>query len=104
MAKILAHRADIMSGLTVVNERVAGMPLEPRAATAEFDPTSWASYHAHLRVAERKRAAHTGSRSALGVDRGRVRVVTYDVGGAFGLKTPVYPLNTPHCSSSRRGW
>jgi carbon-monoxide dehydrogenase large subunit len=88
VAKILAAARHHVR-LTVVNQRVAGMPLEPRAATAEFDPTS--GRYTLTCGSQSANVLRAQVASALGVDRGKVRVVTHDVGGAFGLKTPVYP-------------
>jgi carbon-monoxide dehydrogenase large subunit len=80
-----AHRVRIR----VVNQRVAGVPLEPRGATAAFDPASG------------RFTLHVGSQGVgplraqlaaiLGVEPRAIRVRTDDVGGGFGLKTPVYP-------------
>jgi aerobic carbon-monoxide dehydrogenase large subunit len=88
VARILAeapHRVRVEA----VNQRLAGAPLEPRAATAEFDAET------------RRYILHCGSQGAtalrnqlaaiLGVEAAAIRVVTEDVGGAFGLKTPPYP-------------
>jgi carbon-monoxide dehydrogenase large subunit len=88
VARILGdapHRIRIR----VVNQRVAGVPLEPRGATASFDPASG------------RYTLHVGSQGAgplklqlaaiMGVEPRLIRVLTDDVGGGFGLKTPVYP-------------
>jgi carbon-monoxide dehydrogenase large subunit len=75
--------------LTLLNQRVAGVPLEPRGATALFDE------------ADGRYTLHVGSQgagplraqiaAAMKVDPGKLRVITGDVGGSFGLKTPGYP-------------
>src|SRR5688500_4764382 len=88
VARILGeapHRIRIK----VVNQRVAGVPLEPRGATASFDPASG------------RDTLHVGSQgvgplkaqfvASMNVEPRSIRVLTDDVGGGFGLKTPVYP-------------
>ncbi len=68
--------------------RVAGAPLEPRAALGAFDPatgryTLWAGSGGAVR--------HKGELAAvLGIDPHRLRVVCGDVGGNFGLRNRVY--------------
>ena len=76
--------------LDIRNNRVIVSALEPRAAIAEYDP------------AEDKWTIRLGSQGAFGlrnlladdilkVDRARVRVLTGNVGGSFGMKAFVYP-------------
>ena len=88
VARLLAeapHRVRV----TAVNQRLAGVPLEPRAATAAFDPaTGRYTLHAGSQGAGALRAQLA---QVMGVEPGKIRVLTEDVGGAFGLKTPAYP-------------
>jgi carbon-monoxide dehydrogenase large subunit len=82
-------RADLFDGCevvvsrTIVNRRVAPAPLETRAAAAVWGEdgrlTTWIP----------NQGAQTTRRSVaamLGIDPGKVRVITPDVGGAFGAK------------------
>src|SRR6266702_4966748 len=82
-------RADLFDGCevvltrTVVNQRVAPAPLETRAAAAMWGDdgrlTTWIP----------NQGAQTTRRlvaAMLGLDPGQVRVITPDVGGAFGAK------------------
>jgi carbon-monoxide dehydrogenase large subunit len=67
--------------------RTAAAPLEPRGIVADWDGdtlTVWAS----TQIPSVLRSALAAS---LGLDEPRVRVVTPDVGGGFGLKTHVFP-------------
>lgn len=69
--------------------RVIGGYMEPRATTARFDAatgqlTLWTSTQWVYGVRDRIAAV-------LGLDKGAVRVVAPDVGGAFGAKGQVYP-------------
>ncbi|MDQ3560706.1 MAG: molybdopterin-dependent oxidoreductase, partial [Pseudomonadota bacterium] len=85
---ILAEAAHRIS-FTAVNQRLAGAPLEPRGATAAFDA---ATGRYSLRCGSQGAGALRGQvASAMGVEAGLIRVLTDDVGGGFGLKTPGYP-------------
>jgi carbon-monoxide dehydrogenase large subunit len=71
------------------NQRVAGVPIEPRGVVAEYEPwarrlTVWASTQVPHSV--RRRLA-----SFLGLAQSAVRVVAPEVGGGFGAKLSVYP-------------
>jgi aerobic carbon-monoxide dehydrogenase large subunit len=69
--------------------RVAAAPLEPRAAVGEYDRRS-GRYTLHTGI----QAPH-GTRTLLAdvfkVPQSRVRVVTGDVGGSFGMRSGLYP-------------
>jgi carbon-monoxide dehydrogenase large subunit len=81
--------ADRVVSLRVAQRRLAGVPLEPRAALAVFDPsteelTLWVSCQAPFRI--RAEVARL-----LGLPESRVRVIAPDVGGGFGVKSGPYP-------------
>jgi len=80
-----AHRVRI----EVVNQRIAGVPLEPRGATAAFDPAS-GRYTLHV-GSQGVGPLRAQLAAILGVEPQSIRVRTDDVGGGFGLKTPAYP-------------
>ena len=63
--------------------------MEPRGATASYDPAD-ESYFLRC-CSQSARALRDGLAPILGVPNPRLRVVTEDVGGAFGLKTGPYP-------------
>ena len=70
-------------------ERGHGQPLEPRGVIARWDAvedalTIWTSTQVPHRVRD-------GVATALGLSARQVRVITPDVGGAFGLKAVLYP-------------
>jgi len=74
--------------LTVHQNLVAGVPLEPRGALAAWDTateelTLWTSTQNPFRV-------RTEIARMLGLDEARVRVVAPDVGGGFGVKGGPY--------------
>jgi carbon-monoxide dehydrogenase large subunit len=80
-----AHRVRIKED----NQRLAGVPLEPRGATGEFDPET-GRYTLHAGT-QGTLPLRNPLAAVMGVDPKSVRVLTDDVGGGFGLKTPVYP-------------
>ncbi len=79
-----AHRVT----LTVEQQRLAGVPMEPRGMLARWDEatgelTMWTSTQAPFRIrAELARM--------LGLGEARVRVIAPDVGGGFGVKGGPY--------------
>ncbi|MGH1492920.1 MAG: xanthine dehydrogenase family protein molybdopterin-binding subunit, partial [Acidimicrobiales bacterium] len=79
--------------LSLHNQRVNGSPIEPRSALASFAPDS-GRYELYAPSQGVHRFQHALAK-ALGVKPAAVRVVTPDVGGAFGLRIPCsneYPL------------
>jgi carbon-monoxide dehydrogenase large subunit len=73
----------------VVQQRIMVHSMEPRGATASYDRASECYF---LRCCSQSaRALRDGLAPILGVPNERLRVVTEDVGGAFGLKTGPYP-------------
>jgi carbon-monoxide dehydrogenase large subunit len=74
--------------VTVQQNLVAGVPMEPRGALAAWDDTTgeltlWTSTQAPFRI--RSEVARM-----LGLDEARVRVIAPDVGGGFGVKGGPY--------------
>ena len=68
--------------------RVAGAPLEPRAALGAFDAGTG---RYTLRAGSGGAVRHKGELAAvLGIDSDRLRVVCNDVGGNFGVRNRVY--------------
>jgi carbon-monoxide dehydrogenase large subunit len=75
--------------------RVTGLPMEGRAILAQWRPGARElTVHASTQVPHlvRKQLAES-----LRLDEGDVRVITADVGGAFGLKLGVYPEDVLAC-------
>src|SRR5580693_9242771 len=68
--------------------RVTGVPLEPRAAVAQYDAESGRlTLHAGSGGAVRQKRELAG---VLGIDPERLRVLSYDVGGNFGTRNRVF--------------
>jgi carbon-monoxide dehydrogenase large subunit len=80
-----AHVARV----SVVNQRLVVASMEPRGATARYDAAT-DSYT--LRSCSQGAGPQRDQIvAATGIPRERLRVITEDVGGAFGMKTAVYP-------------
>ncbi|MBR9763395.1 MAG: xanthine dehydrogenase family protein molybdopterin-binding subunit [Rhodobacteraceae bacterium] len=75
--------------LELNNQRLAGSPMEPRAATASFDPES--GRYTLYAGSQGTMFLRKGFADALGVGMDKVHVISKDVGGGFGLKVYVYP-------------
>ncbi|MGH6922795.1 MAG: xanthine dehydrogenase family protein molybdopterin-binding subunit [Propylenella sp.] len=82
------------------NQRLAGAPLEPRGATAEFDPAS-GRYTLYCGT-QGTLPLRAPLAAVMRVDQKAIRIITDDVGGGFGLKTPVYPEYPPLMVAAKR--
>lgn len=82
-------RAAHVIRLSAHNQRISAIPMETRAAIGEYDAaTGIYTLHAPSQGVHRHKLALT---AVFGVPDDRVRVVTPDVGGGFGQRTPCYP-------------
>ncbi|HEV3183668.1 MAG TPA: xanthine dehydrogenase family protein molybdopterin-binding subunit [Xanthobacteraceae bacterium] len=81
--------APHVARVTVVNQRLVVASMETRGANGSYDPATGSYF---LRACSQSAGTvRNQTAAALGVANDKVRVVTEDVGGAFGMKTPVYP-------------
>ena len=80
--------ADHIVEMDIHIGRVTGVPIEPRAALGQYDPASgrYTLYAGSGGPVRQKVELAT----VFGVDPGRVRVVSYDVGGNFGVRNRVF--------------
>jgi CO/xanthine dehydrogenase Mo-binding subunit len=75
--------------LEIPSNRIVVCPMEPRSAIAEYDA---ANAHWTLRVGcQGVFGPRNGLANFLGAERDKVRVLTGNVGGSFGMKSQVYP-------------
>ncbi len=82
-------RAAHVTRLTVVNQRVVVCAMEPRAAIGVYDAAADRyTLYAGTQGATALRDVLSG---ITRLPKERLRVVTGDVGGGFGMKTPPYP-------------
>ena len=93
-------RAAHITRLDITNNRLVIAPMETRGVIAEYEPrdgryTLWTPSQGvrHL-LAPLARS--------LGVAQSRIRVITDDVGGAFGIKIPPYPEHVLVAWAARR--
>ena len=82
-------RAHKIVRLNSHNHRVSGAPMEPRCTIAEYDAAS-GNYTIHS-VSQGVHRIKFTLAACLGVPPDRVRVITGDVGGGFGVRSSVYP-------------
>ena len=88
VADIIA-KAPHVAKVRVTNQRMVVAAMETRGATGVYDKaTDSYTLHACSQSADALRAQVA---PAMGVPNDKMRVITEDVGGAFGMKTPVYP-------------
>lgn len=90
-----AHRVTV----DLRNARHGAIPMEGRACVARYDPGPglfelWTTTQIpHL--------IRAGLSDALGVAESRIRVISPDVGGGFGVKAQLYPEEVACCLASR---
>jgi carbon-monoxide dehydrogenase large subunit len=82
-------KADHVVSVEVFNQRISAVSMEPRAATGSYDASS------------DRYTLHTGTQGVAGIraqvamclkiDMPKLRVLTDDVGGGFGMKASTYP-------------
>jgi carbon-monoxide dehydrogenase large subunit len=82
-------KAKHVTRLETSNQRMIVASIEPRAAIGEFDPSAdkWTLYSPSQGVHGLK----TTLMDILGAPADKVRVITGQVGGSFGMKAAVYP-------------
>jgi carbon-monoxide dehydrogenase large subunit len=88
IAQIFAS-AHKVARVRTTNQPINGAPMEPRGATARYDAKA---DRYHLRCCSQGATTLRDQLAAvMGLQREQLDVTTEDVGGAFGLKTSVYP-------------
>jgi carbon-monoxide dehydrogenase large subunit len=82
-------KAKHVTRLETSNQRMIVAPMEPRAAIGEFDAAAgkWTLYSTSQGV----HAMKTTLMDILGAPADKVRVITGQIGGSFGMKSAVYP-------------
>jgi carbon-monoxide dehydrogenase large subunit len=80
-----AHVARV----SLSNQRIVVASMETRGGTARFDSTS--GVYTLRTCSQGVGAIRDGLAALMKIERDKIRVLTEDVGGAFGLKTAVYP-------------
>ena len=94
-------RAHHVTKLSLTNNRLTAVTMEPRGCLGEYDPGTrrWTLYSSTQNVhGVRQILAH----QILHVPESRIRVVARDVGGGFGMKGNVYPEEAVVLWAARR--
>jgi carbon-monoxide dehydrogenase large subunit len=81
--------APHVTRLDFVVSRVAVAPMEPRAAVGEYDRRT-ERYTLHTGI-QGPHGTRTLLAATLGVEQNRIRVISADVGGSFGMRSGLYP-------------
>jgi aerobic carbon-monoxide dehydrogenase large subunit len=81
--------AAYVARITAINQRIVVAPLEPRAALAVYDALE--DRYTLTCGSQSVFVLHNHLCRTLGVAADRLRVVSGDVGGAFGMRTAPYP-------------
>lgn len=81
-----AHRVVRLASL---NQRVSGAPMEPRVAIADYDKAQ--NRYTIYSVSQGVHRIKFAVSGCLGIAPDRIRVVTGDVGGGFGVRSSAYP-------------
>ena len=85
----IIRSARHVARVTVIHQRLVVASMEPRGATASYDAAT-ESYFLRC-CSQGARTLRDSLAQIMGIPPARMRVVTEDVGGAFGLKTGPYP-------------
>ena len=99
LAADLFDGCEVVVSRAIVNQRVAPAPMETRAAVATWGPDGRLTAWIPNQGAQGTRAALAGM---LGMDQAGIRIITPDVGGAFGAKFGADPEHAVVCWVARR--
>jgi carbon-monoxide dehydrogenase large subunit len=83
--------AKFVARIAVMSQRMTTNAMEPRGATASYDAGN--DVYTMRTCSQGTTAMRENIMAIMGFSKDRVRVITEDVGGAFGLKTGPYPEN-----------
>ena len=99
LAADLFDGCEVVVSRTIVNQRVAPAPMEVRAAAAAWGPDGRLTAWIPNQGAQGTKGALAGM---LGIDPAQLRIITPDVGGAFGAKFGADPEHTVVCWVARQ--
>jgi aerobic carbon-monoxide dehydrogenase large subunit len=80
--------APLKSRLTVRSQRLVGNPIEPRAFLAQFDAAS--GVYSVYTPSQGMNGMRGFLAAATGLPPERIRVITHDIGGSFGIRSFSY--------------
>ena len=85
----IESKADIISKVDLINNRIVVNPIEPRSSTSDYNKEKDSfTVYVESQGAHAMRERLAGS---LGVEEKKIKVITNDVGGGFGLKMMCFP-------------
>ena len=93
-------RAAHVTRLDITNNRLVIAPMETRGVIAEYEPRD--GRYTVRTPSQGVRHLLAPLARSLGVPESRIRVITDDVGGAFGIKIPPYPEHVLVAWAARR--
>ena len=94
-------RADHIARVSLINQRLVPVTMEPRGSIAEFDKVS-GRITLHTSCQNPAGLQKTLAEAILKQPMDRVRVRVYDVGGGFGMKTMLYPEDAVCAYAARK--
>ena len=99
LAADLFDGCEVVLSRTIANQRVAPAPMETRAGAAVWGPGGKLTAWIPNQGAQGTRAALAGM---LGIEQADLRIITPDVGGAFGAKFGADPEHAVICWVARQ--
>jgi aerobic carbon-monoxide dehydrogenase large subunit len=90
--------ADVVMERRIVNHRVAGAPIEPRACVADFRA---GALTLHL-TSQNPHLIRLFMAGEFGISEDKIRIIAPDVGGGFGVKIMHYPEEVIASWASRK--
>jgi carbon-monoxide dehydrogenase large subunit len=94
-------RAKHVVKLRLVNNRLSANPMEPRAAIGDYDPAG-DSYTLHTSSQAPHAIRSMLANAVFRIPETRLRVISPDVGGGFGMKADAFPEDALVLWASRR--
>lgn len=83
-------RAAHVTELSLINNRITAITMEPRGCIAEYDEGT-GRYTLYTSTQHVHGVRHLLAHQILHVPESRIRVIARDVGGGFGMKGQLYP-------------
>ena len=100
MVEPVFARAHHVTRLSLNNNRVTAVTMEPRGCIADYDPGT-RRYTLYTSTQNVHGVRQTLAHQILHVPESRIRVVARDVGGGFGMKGQTYPEEAVAASGRR---
>jgi carbon-monoxide dehydrogenase large subunit len=83
-------KAKHVAKVRLINNRVTACPIEPRCATGIYEPAD-GRFTLHTTSQDPHSVRSALAASVFGVPESKIRVLSPDVGGGFGIKANLYP-------------